>query len=146
MPSPADQFIVINFRFPIQLSVAVFKINTLTSSRNGNHAHCWHFRNSCICSPHCLATQVSSKNWFFIPRSPESHGLAIASLLTFCLGCDSDQYLSSTNRSSTLATLLHHVLAWFQFISFFSLCHFLNIHNLNSSLIVYLIFPWVLFS
>lgn len=75
---------------------------------------------------------------------PKAMAIAIASLLIFCLGCDVEQYFSSTQRFSTSATVFHHVLRLLGFISLASLASVIFSTSTSSvpSLIVYLIFPW----
>lgn len=140
MSSPSPQFVVNNYH--TQLNAAVFNITP--SPKSGNHSIVGIFGVAVSVLLTALQLKYQERTDSPFHDHPKAMAIAIASLLIFCLGCDMEQYLNSSHRLSTFATIFRHVLRLFGFISLASLASVIFSTSTSSvpSLIVYLIFPW----
>ncbi|KAK1353408.1 hypothetical protein POM88_052543 [Heracleum sosnowskyi] len=127
-----------------QFNVAFINITPLQGRENGNHSIVGIFGIAVSVLLTALQLKYQSETDSPFQDHPKAMVIAIASLLIFCLGCDVEQYFGFTYRSSTLATLLHHVLRLLGFVSLASLAYVIFSTSTSSapSIIVFLIFPW----
>ncbi|KAK1353417.1 hypothetical protein POM88_052552 [Heracleum sosnowskyi] len=142
MSSPSHQFIVNNF--PTQLNVTFFNVTPSPAKQSGNHAIVGIFGIAASVLLTALQLKYQSRTDSPFQDHPKAMAIAMTSLLIFCLGCDVEQYFSTTRHFLTTAVVVHHVLRLLGFISLASLASVIFSTSTNSapSLIVYLNFPW----